>query len=61
MSKYYTKLSDGSFREDSLLWNEISNGSWDTIDTLILLGSLGLIAIAIIYATCFAEISPCTI
>ena len=57
MSKYYTKLPDGSFREDNLLWHEISNGSWDTIDTLILIGSLGLIAFAVIYGLFFTEVN----
>lgn len=56
-SKYYTKLPDGSFREDNLFWNEISNGSWNVCDTIIAILAVGLIAFAIIYAEFFATVT----
>lgn len=56
-SKYYTKMPDGSFREDNLFWNEISNGSWNVCDTIIAILAVGLIAFAIIYAECFATVT----
>jgi hypothetical protein len=56
-SKYYTKLPDGSFREDNLLWHEISNGSWNVCDTIIAILAVGLIAFAVIYGFCFAGVT----
>lgn len=59
MSKYYTKLSDGSFREDNLLWHLTStNAPWNICDLIVAIVSFGLIAFALIYGLCFAERPP---
>lgn len=46
MSKYYTKLPDGSFREDDRFWHEATTGEEPSNVSLYM--SLFFIAIAVI-------------
>jgi hypothetical protein len=57
MSKYYTRLSDGSFREDSFFWHQVSKHEpWNVCDTILLITIVSLIGFALIYGLFFAEV-----